>query len=32
MDPSMLVQEGDTVKKGQELFEDKKNPRVIFTA
>lgn len=26
MRPSMLVQEGDTVKKGQALFEDKKNP------
>ena len=24
MRPSMLVQEGDTVKKGQALFEDKK--------
>lgn len=32
MRPSMLVQEGDTVKKGQALFEDKKNPGVIFTA
>ena len=26
MRPSMLVQEGDTVKKGQALFEDKKTP------
>ncbi|WP_411326946.1 NADH:ubiquinone oxidoreductase, partial [Serratia marcescens] len=32
MRPSMLVQEGDTVKKGQALFEDKKNPGVFFTA
>lgn len=32
MRPSMKVQEGDTVKKGQVLFEDKKNPGVYFTA
>ncbi|HHL2498141.1 TPA: Na(+)-translocating NADH-quinone reductase subunit A [Yersinia enterocolitica] len=32
MRPSMLVQEGDWVKKGQALFEDKKNPGVMFTA
>ncbi|CNL79815.1 Na(+)-translocating NADH-quinone reductase subunit A [Yersinia kristensenii] len=32
MRPSMLIQEGDWVKKGQPLFEDKKNPGVIFTA
>lgn len=32
MRPSMLVQEGDWVKKGQALFEDKKNPGVLFTA
>ena len=32
MRPSMLVQEGDWVKKGQALFEDKKNPGVTFTA
>lgn len=32
MRPSMLVQEGDRVKKGQALFEDKKNPGVLFTA
>jgi Na+-transporting NADH:ubiquinone oxidoreductase subunit A len=32
MRPSMLVQEGDTVKKGQALFEDKKIPGVFFTA
>lgn len=30
--PSMKVREGDVVKKGQVLFEDKKNPGVIFTA
>lgn len=32
MRPSMLVQEGDRVLKGQPLFEDKKNPGVLFTA
>lgn len=32
MRPSMKVQEGDKVKKGQVLFEDKKNPGVLFTA
>src|SRR5690606_31039853 len=32
MRPSMLVQEGDSVVKGQALFEDKKNPGVLFTA
>ncbi|WP_431223601.1 Na(+)-translocating NADH-quinone reductase subunit A [Serratia sp. L9] len=32
MRPSMLVQEGEHVKKGQALFEDKKNPGVFFTA
>lgn len=30
--PSMFVQEGDRVKLGQPLFEDKKNPRVQYTA
>lgn len=30
--PSMKVQEGDVVKKGQVLFEDKKNAGVVFTA
>lgn len=30
--PTMFVQEGDAVKRGQPLFEDKKNPGVIFTA
>ncbi len=32
MRPSMKVREGDEVKKGQVLFEDKKNPGVVFTA
>ncbi|WP_223788685.1 Na(+)-translocating NADH-quinone reductase subunit A [Marinicella meishanensis] len=32
MKPTMLVQEGDAVKRGQKLFEDKKNPGVYFTA
>ncbi|WP_274572374.1 Na(+)-translocating NADH-quinone reductase subunit A [Neisseria leonii] len=32
MRPSMKVQEGDRVLKGQVLFEDKKNPGVVFTA
>lgn len=32
MRPSMLVKEGDQVIKGQALFEDKKNPGVLFTA
>lgn len=32
MRPSMSVREGDTVKKGQVLFSDKKNPGVHFTA
>ncbi|NNI75274.1 Na(+)-translocating NADH-quinone reductase subunit A [Pasteurella multocida] len=32
MCPSMKVREGDVVKKGQVLFEDKKNPGVVFTA
>tara|TARA_Y100001936_G_C16074473_1_gene673050 strand:- start:1073 stop:2425 length:1353 start_codon:yes stop_codon:yes gene_type:complete len=32
MKPSMLVEEGDEVKLGQVLFEDKKNPGVIFTS
>lgn len=32
MKPTMLVQVGDMVKTGQPLFEDKKNPGVIFTA
>ncbi len=32
MKPTMMVQVGDTVKRGQKLFEDKKNPGVFFTA
>ena len=32
MKPTMLVKEEDNVVKGQPLFEDKKNPGVIFTA
>ena len=32
MKPTMLVEEGDLVKLGQPLFEDKKNPGVIFTS
>mgnify|MGYP003701393571 FL=1 len=32
MRPSMKVQEGEQVKKGQILFEDKKNAGVFFTA
>lgn len=32
MRPSMRVEEGDRVIKGQALFEDKKNPGVMFTA
>ncbi|WP_144210907.1 Na(+)-translocating NADH-quinone reductase subunit A [Shewanella donghaensis] len=30
--PTMLVEEGDFVKKGQALFQDKKTPGVFFTA
>lgn len=32
MRPTMLVQEGDRVKLGQPLFEDKKSPGVIHTS
>lgn len=32
MKPTMLVGEGDRVKLGQPLFEDKKNPGVIYTS
>jgi Na+-transporting NADH:ubiquinone oxidoreductase subunit A len=32
MKPTMLVEEGQRVKLGQPLFEDKKNPGVLFTA
>ena len=31
MRPTMLVEEGDRVKLAQPLFEDKKNPGVLFT-
>lgn len=32
MKPTMLVREGDTVKLGQPLFEDKKTPGVSYTS
>ncbi|RCS49446.1 Na(+)-translocating NADH-quinone reductase subunit A [Bremerella cremea] len=32
MKPTMMVTEGDIVKVGQPLFEDKKTPGVLFTA
>jgi Na+-transporting NADH:ubiquinone oxidoreductase subunit A len=32
MKPTMLVREGDSVKKGQPVFSDKKNAGVIYTA
>ncbi len=32
MRPTMFVKQGDRVKKGQVIFEDKKNPGVKFTA
>ncbi len=32
MKPTMAVAEGDSVKLGAPLFEDKKNPGVVFTA
>ncbi len=32
MKPTMFVAEGDRVKLGQTLFEDKKNPGVLFTS
>lgn len=32
MRPTMLVEVGDSVKKGQALFEDKKNAGVLFTS
>lgn len=32
MKPTMFVKEGDTVKRGQPLFEDKKSPGTIYTA
>lgn len=30
--PTMMVEEGDVVKLGQPLFEDKRSPGVMFTA
>ena len=32
MKPTMLVKEGDSVKVGQKIFEDKKNNGVFFTS
>lgn len=32
MKPTMLVKPGDTVKRGQALFEDKKSPGTFFTS
>ena len=32
MKPTMLVKEGDEVKAGSKIFEDKKNPGVFFTS
>lgn len=32
MKPTFFVKVGDTVQRGQKLFEDKKNPGVIYTA
>ena len=32
MKPTMFVKEGDEVKAGQKIFEDKKNPGVFFTS
>ena len=32
MKPTMLVTEGDRVKLGQPIFEDKKTPGVLYTA
>ena len=32
MKPTMMVSEGDTVKLGQIIFSDKKNPGVLFTS
>ncbi len=32
MKPTMLVEPGDAVKRGQEIFEDKKNPGVVYTS
>jgi Na+-transporting NADH:ubiquinone oxidoreductase subunit A len=30
--PSMIVKEGDFVRKGEPIFSDRKNPEIIFTA
>ena len=32
MKPTMLVKEGDSVKAGQKVFEDKKNQGILFTS
>ncbi len=32
MKPTMTVREGDTVKRGQALFEDKKSPGTLYTS
>lgn len=32
MKPTFLVQQGDTVKRGQVLFEDKKSPGTLYTS
>lgn len=32
MKPTMFVREGDTVKRGQAVFEDKKSPGTMYTA
>jgi len=32
MKPSMLVKEGDSVRKGQPVFTDRKNPEITYTA
>lgn len=32
MKPTMLVAEGDTVEVGQALFEDKRNPGILYTS
>ena len=32
MKPTMLIEEGQSIKLGQALFTDKKNPRVTYTS
>ena len=32
MKPTMLVKSGDSVKRGTKIFEDKKNPGVVYTS